>query len=130
MVASGARQNSIKQIECITSWNSLTQNSVFESETTIDERIQTVLRHGQFIMGPEIAELEAVLAEYVGVKHCITVSSGTQVSKIAMRALRIGPGDEVITVPLHLDQQQQRRSVWWAHDLSSLISIHQHSILM
>ena len=65
----------------------------------IDAGIRAVLDHGQFIMGPEIAQLEAALAKYVGVKHCITVSSGTASLEIAMRALKIGPGDEVISVP-------------------------------
>lgn len=65
----------------------------------IDERIKKVLAHGQFIMGPEIQELEQNLAGYVGVKHCITVSSGTASLEIALRALGIGPGDDVITVP-------------------------------
>jgi UDP-2-acetamido-2-deoxy-ribo-hexuluronate aminotransferase len=50
-------------------------------------------------MGPEIGELEKKLADYVGVKYCITVSSGTTSLEIAMRALKIGPGDEVITTP-------------------------------
>lgn len=65
----------------------------------IDQRINAVLQHGHFIMGPEIAELEAELAKYVGVKHAITVASGTDSLEIALRALDIGPGDEVITVP-------------------------------
>jgi len=65
----------------------------------IDGRIARVLDHGQFIMGPEIVELEQVLAEYVGVKHAITVASGTDSLEIALRALGVGPGDEVITVP-------------------------------
>jgi UDP-2-acetamido-2-deoxy-ribo-hexuluronate aminotransferase len=65
----------------------------------IDARIHRVLDHGHFIMGPEIAELESALAQYVGVKHAITVASGTQSLEIALRALDIGPGDEVITVP-------------------------------
>jgi len=65
----------------------------------IDTRIQTVLEHGQFIMGPEVDELEILLAEYAGVKHCITVSSGTHSLEIALRALGIKEGDEVITVP-------------------------------
>jgi len=65
----------------------------------IDGRIQRVLAHGHFIMGPEVAELEQSLAAYVGVKHCITVSSGTASLEIALRALGIGPGDEVVTVP-------------------------------
>jgi UDP-2-acetamido-2-deoxy-ribo-hexuluronate aminotransferase len=65
----------------------------------IDSRIQRVLAHGHFIMGPEVVELEQSLAAYVGVKHCITVSSGTASLEIALRALGIGPGDEVVTVP-------------------------------
>jgi UDP-2-acetamido-2-deoxy-ribo-hexuluronate aminotransferase len=67
--------------------------------TEIDARMHAVLQHGHFIMGPEIAELEQKLAAYVGVKHAITVSSGTHSLEIALRALGIGPGDEVITVP-------------------------------
>lgn len=65
----------------------------------IDAAIQRVLSHGQYIMGPEVAELEDKLAEYVGVKHCITASSGTDTLLIALMALGIGPGDEVITSP-------------------------------
>ena len=68
-------------------------------KTEIDEAIRTVIGHGRFIMGPEIAELETELAAYVGVAHCVTVSSGTTSLEIALRALGIGPGDEVITVP-------------------------------
>lgn len=65
----------------------------------IDRRIAAVLEHGQYIMGPEVAELEERLAAYVGAKHCIGVASGTDSLLIAMMALGIGPGDEVITVP-------------------------------
>jgi UDP-2-acetamido-2-deoxy-ribo-hexuluronate aminotransferase len=65
----------------------------------IDARMQAVLEHGRYIMGPEITELEEVLAQFAGVKHCITVSSGTHSLEIALRALGTGPGDEVITVP-------------------------------
>jgi len=65
----------------------------------IDARIHKVLDHGNFIMGPEIAELEKALADYVGVAHAITCASGTDSLEIALRALGIGPGDEVITVP-------------------------------
>ena len=67
--------------------------------TEIDERLQRVLAHGHFIMGPEVAELEQALAHYASVKHCLTVASGTDSLEIALRALGIGPGDEVITVP-------------------------------
>lgn len=65
----------------------------------IDASIARVLQHGHFIMGPEVAEVELKLAQFVGVKHCLTVASGTDSLEIAFRALGIGPGDEVITVP-------------------------------
>jgi UDP-2-acetamido-2-deoxy-ribo-hexuluronate aminotransferase len=65
----------------------------------IDGRIMALLEHGHYIMGPEIAELEQKLAAYCGVRHCLTVSSGTHSLEIALRALGVGPGDEVITVP-------------------------------
>lgn len=68
-------------------------------QNEIDARMRAVLDHGHFIMGPEIAELEGLLAEYVGVKHCFTVASGTHSLEIALRALGVGTGDEVITVP-------------------------------
>jgi UDP-2-acetamido-2-deoxy-ribo-hexuluronate aminotransferase len=66
---------------------------------SVDARIARVLEHGQYILGPEVTELERVLAAYVGVKHCIAASSGTDTLLIAMMALDIGPGDEVITSP-------------------------------
>ena len=74
-----------------------TQYRRYQAE--IDSRMRRVLEHGLFIQGPEIVELEQVLAEYVGVTECITVASGTASLEIALRALGIGPGDEVITVP-------------------------------
>lgn len=65
----------------------------------LERNIHRVLHHGTYIMGPEIKELEKKLADYVGVQHAITVASGTDSLEIALRALNIGPGDEVITVP-------------------------------
>lgn len=65
----------------------------------IDARIQAVLNHGQYILGPEVKELEQRLAARVGAKHCITCASGTDALLMAMMALAIGPGDEVITSP-------------------------------
>lgn len=63
----------------------------------IDAGIARVLDHGKYILGPEVAELEDALAEYVGVPHCITVANGTDALQIALMALEVGPGDEVIT---------------------------------
>jgi UDP-2-acetamido-2-deoxy-ribo-hexuluronate aminotransferase len=68
-------------------------------EADVNARIKKVLEHGQYILGPEVGELEAKLAGYVGSKHCIGVSSGTMALHIALIALDIGPGDEVITTP-------------------------------
>ena len=65
----------------------------------INARIQKVINHGQFILGPEVVELEQKLAEFTRSKHCITVSSGTDSLLIALIALGVGAGDEVITVP-------------------------------
>jgi UDP-2-acetamido-2-deoxy-ribo-hexuluronate aminotransferase len=65
----------------------------------IDARIQRVLDHGQYILGPEVAELEEKLAAYTGAKHCVTVASGTEALLISLMALGIKPGDEVITSP-------------------------------
>jgi UDP-2-acetamido-2-deoxy-ribo-hexuluronate aminotransferase len=63
----------------------------------IDAGIKRVLAHGQYILGPEVFELEDKLAGYVGAKHCITCANGTDALQIAQMAFGIGPGDEVIT---------------------------------
>lgn len=73
------------------------QQALIRSE--VERRIQDVLDHGQYIMGPEIFELEERLADYVGVTHCIGVSSGTDALLMALMALDIRAGDEVITTP-------------------------------
>ena len=65
----------------------------------IDGRIAAVLDHGLYILGPEVAELEQRLANYVGVEHCVAVASGTDALLIALMALGVQPGDEVITTP-------------------------------
>ncbi|MBK6470884.1 MAG: DegT/DnrJ/EryC1/StrS family aminotransferase [Betaproteobacteria bacterium] len=66
---------------------------------SIDARIQRVLDHGQYIMGPEVQELEAKLSAFTGSRHCITVASGTEALLIALMALDLKRGDEVITTP-------------------------------
>ncbi len=63
----------------------------------IDTNIQKVLTHGQYILGPEVEELEQKLAEYVGVKYCISCANGTDALQIAQMALGVSFGDEVIT---------------------------------
>ena len=72
-----------------------TQYRLYKQE--IDAAIHKVLDHGAYILGPEVRELEEQLARYVGVKHGITVASGTDALLIALMAYDIGPGNEVIT---------------------------------
>ena len=62
-------------------------------------RLKAVLDHGAYIMGPEITELEKKLSAFVGVEHALTVASGTDALLIALMALGVGAGDEVITTP-------------------------------
>jgi UDP-2-acetamido-2-deoxy-ribo-hexuluronate aminotransferase len=65
----------------------------------IQSRVLKVFQHGQYILGPEVSELEGALADFVGVKHCIGVANGTDALLIAMLALGIKAGDEIITTP-------------------------------
>jgi len=65
-------------------------------KSEIDQAIHKVLDHGQFILGPEVQECEAALARFVGSNHAITCASGTDAAVMALMALGIGPGDEVI----------------------------------
>ena len=65
----------------------------------INSRIQKVLDHGQYILGPEVKEMESALAAYTGAAHCISVASGTDALLICLMALDLQPGDEVITSP-------------------------------
>ncbi len=65
----------------------------------IDARIRRVLDHGQYIMGPEVKEMELALAERTGAAHCVAVASGTEALLIALMAIGLQPGDEVITTP-------------------------------
>ena len=65
----------------------------------IQARIDAVLEHGQYIMGPEVKELEDKLSDFTGAKHCITCASGTEALLMSLMALGIGPGDEIVTTP-------------------------------
>ncbi|MEL6821907.1 MAG: DegT/DnrJ/EryC1/StrS family aminotransferase [Calditrichota bacterium] len=65
----------------------------------IEKRLLAVLDHGKYIMGPEIAELETLLADYSGVKHCISCANGTDALLMALMAYEVGPGDAVFTTP-------------------------------
>lgn len=70
------------------------QNRILSSK--IDAAIRRVLDHGKYILGPEVGELEAALARYSGSKYCITCANGTDGLQIALMALGVGPGDEVV----------------------------------
>ena len=65
----------------------------------LDRRIAAILDHGQYILGPEVKEMETQLAAYAGTDHCVSAASGTDALLLALMALEIGPGDEVITTP-------------------------------
>ncbi len=67
---------------------------------SVDTRIAKVLEHGQYIMGPEVKELESQLAAFVGAKHCIGCASGTNALELILSAWNIGHGDAVFTTPL------------------------------
>jgi len=68
-------------------------------QNDVRKRIDAVLERGTYILGPEVAELEEKLAAYVGVKHCICCSSGTDALLMPLMALNIGPGDAILTTP-------------------------------
>lgn len=68
-------------------------------KSEIDRNMQTVLESGQYVMGPMLKQFEAELAAYHGTKHAIGVGNGTDAIWLALMALGIGPGDEVITHP-------------------------------
>ncbi len=66
-------------------------------KSEIDAGIARVLSHGKYILGPEVNELEELLADYCGAKYCISCANGTDALQIALMALDIGPGDEVVS---------------------------------
>ena len=68
-------------------------------QNSLHTRIQSILKHGQYIMGPEVIELEGELALYTGSKDCITCSSGTDALLMSLMVQGTGPGDAVFTTP-------------------------------
>jgi UDP-2-acetamido-2-deoxy-ribo-hexuluronate aminotransferase len=66
----------------------------------VSGRVAAVLKHGRFILGPEVAEFEAALASYAGVRHAIGVSSGRDALIMALMTLGVGPGDAVFVPAL------------------------------
>jgi dTDP-4-amino-4,6-dideoxygalactose transaminase len=66
----------------------------------LDAAIASIVDDAAFILGPGVARFEAAFAAYVGTRHCVGVQSGTAALQLALLALGVGPGDEVITVPL------------------------------
>jgi UDP-2-acetamido-2-deoxy-ribo-hexuluronate aminotransferase len=85
----------------------------------IDVAAQAVLASGQWVLGENVQRLEALLAEHVGVAHCISCGSGTQALAMALMALGIGPGDEVITVPFT-----------WISTVQSVVSVGAQPVLV
>ncbi|MEQ1537463.1 MAG: DegT/DnrJ/EryC1/StrS family aminotransferase [Sphingorhabdus sp.] len=75
------------------------QSQFVRIQPEVEAAMLAVVRSGQFILGPEVARLEQRLADYVGVKHCISCASGTDALVMALMAKGIGPGDAVFTVP-------------------------------
>ena len=74
-----------------------TQYQVLKED--VDDAIRRVLDHGQYIMGPEVAEMERALCSYVQARHCVAVASGTEALLMSLMALGVGVGDEVVTSP-------------------------------
>lgn len=84
-------------------------------QPAIDARIQAVLAHGRFILGPEVEELEHRLAARIGARHSIGCASGTDALLLALMALGVGPGDEVVTTPFSFFATGEMISLLGAH---------------
>ena len=65
----------------------------------LDQNIQAVMKHGQYIMGPEVGELERRLSDYVDIRHAVACSSGTDALLLSLMACGVGPGDAIFTTP-------------------------------
>ena len=73
-----------------------TRDSVDPLLRVIAERLEAVLDSGRYVLGPEVEAFEAEFAGYVGTDHCVGVANGTDALTIALRALGVGPGDDVV----------------------------------
>ena len=80
--------------------------------TELDLAIKKVLDHGQYIMGPEVAELEAQLCEFVGANHALSCANGTDALSIVLMAWNLGPGDAVLFLRLPTSQALKRQLNW------------------
>ena len=89
------------------------QHDAIEDE--VASRIEHVLKHGQYILGPEVAELESSLAEFVGIEECVTCGNGTDALQLALMALGIGPGHAVFTTPYTFFATAEAISLVGAH---------------
>ncbi|HVG83736.1 MAG TPA: DegT/DnrJ/EryC1/StrS family aminotransferase, partial [Vicinamibacterales bacterium] len=70
-----------------------------EDRAAVEEAIKRVIDSGWFILGPEVERFEEAFAEASGTTHAVGVGTGTDAITLTLRALDIGPGDEVITAP-------------------------------
>ena len=87
----------------------------------IDAAIASVIDGSRFILGPEVSAYEREFADYVGASHAIDVANGTDALTVALRAMGVGPGDEVV-VPRSRSTPRPRRSRRPAHARSSATS--------
>ncbi|MDM8558125.1 DegT/DnrJ/EryC1/StrS family aminotransferase [Candidatus Parabeggiatoa sp. HSG14] len=90
----------LAQYEDETSFADLTSQQLLQ-RPMLEKYLFNVLKHGQYVGGPEIEELESELAAYVDAKHCVTVASGTDALLVALMAIGVKHGDEIITSPFN-----------------------------
>ena len=82
----------------------------------IDQAIQKVLNHGQYIQGPEVFELETKLTSYTGTNYCVSCSSGTDALLMSLMAQGIGPGNAVFTTPFTFIATAEVTQILFLHE--------------